>query len=718
VNWNSPPTTTLSTMSYYFISPTQTTYYCALVDDSSVPAPGSLAESPSAVFTIEPLLAVQSPALSTTSVEVTNPMYEGTPVTATITWSGGTGPFDVTLYQDLVSNACNPGDLTVVNTQGGSSNPLTGVSKSPASITFLAPNTVGTVWYCVTVTDQNTGQTVSSVIGTKLVTAPGIAGPVSVTSPVLNLFATGPPLAAPGTDVGQSESATAYVYWQGGTAPYTITLYSGSNPTSCSKDTTVVSVTSGTNPVTGYYPSAPLNNITTFFVFASPKTTTFYCAVVSDASNPASVASTGVVAWVNNPPLAVSLPLPYNVEAGEVTTITATATGGTAPYYFQWFIGSSCTAANAISGAPPSSVNPLHTGVLSAPTTFSVQVVDSSNGSPAASACATISIGMKNGPLMVAVYSSGLYAGTAYVVGTSQGENHELTILDSDSMSVIGHIPFTNTLTGNPLNLWGVAVTNTPYPLGWVTGTDSVTGAGVLCYFSPATNIEGGCFPVGNSPQGLAINGALAQVYVANNADNTVSVYDYTVNGITATLNVGPGPKQVAVDPNTNTVFVTDNLGNTLSVLVPSGASPFSWSVTTVPVGFKPWGVAVNPANDNVLVTNYGDGTVSVLNGFTYSTIATIKIGDSPRGIAIDSVANVAYVADYSSGAVSIINLATNTVSSTSIPVGSGPYGVAFFASPTDPTFPSLVFVTNNGSNTVSVINADTNTIVATIPVP
>jgi len=126
----------------------------------------------------------------------------------------------------------------------------------------------------------------------------------------------------------------------------------------------------------------------------------------------------------------------------------------------------------------------------------------------------------------------------------------------------------------------------------------------------------------------------------------------------------------------------------------------------------------VNPANDEVYVANQGDGTVTVLNGFTYNVITTIKIGDTPKGIVIDPTDNVAYVADNTAGTMTVINLATNTASSTTIPVQSGPYDAAYSMSPAAPTYPSLVFVTNNGSNTVSVINTATNTVVATIPVP
>src|ERR1700741_1853056 len=70
----------------------------------------------------------------------------------------------------------------------------------------------------------------------------------------------------------------------------------------------------------------------------------------------------------------------------------------------------------------------------------------------------------------------------------------------------------------------------------------------------------------------------------------------------------------------------------------------------------------------------------------------------------------LAYIANYGSNTVSVINTVTDTVIST-IPVGSGPYGVAI--SPDG----STVYVTNAVGNSVSVINTTSNIVIATIAV-
>src|SRR5262249_57828663 len=74
------------------------------------------------------------------------------------------------------------------------------------------------------------------------------------------------------------------------------------------------------------------------------------------------------------------------------------------------------------------------------------------------------------------------------------------------------------------------------------------------------------------------------------------------------------------------------------------------------------------------------------------------------------ALAQNAYITNRDANTVSVIDTTSNTVAAT-IPVGSGPVGVA--VSPDG----STVYVTNHGANTVSVIDPTSNTVAATIPV-
>jgi len=257
---------------------------------------------------------------------------------------------------------------------------------------------------------------------------------------------------------------------------------------------------------------------------------------------------------------------------------------------------------------------------------------------------------------------------------------------------------------------------------------------GVVCTVAMGTNTELGCYQVGTSPEGVAVNTSLGQVFVANNGDDTVTELsagtctptttcaayvapkvvvgqDYEVPTSTS-IPVGPGPMGVAIGLG-NDVFVSDNGGNTVSVLQQRTAT--SYTVTTVTVGFQPAGIAVDPATNDVWVANSGDGTVDVLAPSTYYTVtASIKVGDTPFGVTI--FGKNAYITMY--GTAQVLPISTSTyMPGTPITVLANPFGIAAFSSP-ETSLPSFIYVTNSGSNTVSVINPVTGAVVATIVVP
>jgi len=668
--------------------PGATTYYCAVVSDSSVPP--SVTESTSQVFTVEPLFAAQAPSLSSTLTEVISPQYEGIQLTITVTWSGGTGPFDVALYQ--TGTACVGGNGLVPT--GVSPNPQTGVKGPSTTFTIIAPNTSGTCSYYANITDDHTTVTSPS---TTLTIAPALTSvfacwdiTVCVSSPAAIYQ-------------GQTESLQIYSSWVGGSQPYTATLYTGSSPSAC---TTKVSSQSG------------ILGTSTIFSFTSPTANpAYYCVGIADSSTPASTGTSNVLQFSTTPSPVVSL-TGASIEAGQSATLAASNTSpGVTPDYYQWFIGSGCVASNAVTA--PSLSNSYNTGVLSAPTTYSVLMTDSSSGKPAETSCASATVSVSDGPMGVAAFNGGPFTGLAYVVCTSPSATQALCVIDSDSLSEVAVIPLN--LGGGGFVPQGV-VADSANNLVYVSGCQAVGTACGVIVVDPSTNSQVGqaytsaALGVGDNPQGLAVNTGLSLLYVADTGTNHVTVFDISTGIAPARIQyilVGAGPLGVAIDQTTYTAFVTDSLGNTVSVIQPG-----TYSVTTTTVGASPFGVAVNPANDNVIVTNSAAGTVSVLNGFTYNVIATIKIGDTPQGIDINTAANTAYVADASTGAVTVINLATFAPLASTIPVGAGPYGVAFLLNPANPSFPNLVFVTNNGPNTVSVINPATNTVIATIVVP
>lgn len=131
-----------------------------------------------------------------------------------------------------------------------------------------------------------------------------------------------------------------------------------------------------------------------------------------------------------------------------------------------------------------------------------------------------------------------------------------------------------------------------------------------------------------------------------------------------------------------------------------SGSLPVTATVTVTPVVIAAFAYIPNNNSNNV----------SVINTSTNTVVTTIPVGSGPYGVAASLDGSKVYIANDGDGNVSVINTATNTVTAT-VGVGTNPTCVA--VSPDG----SKVYVTNYNSNNVSVIDAATNTVVTTVGV-
>ena len=87
---------------------------------------------------------------------------------------------------------------------------------------------------------------------------------------------------------------------------------------------------------------------------------------------------------------------PSSIDSGKTSSLTATASGGSDGYTYQWYSGS-CPA----SGSAISSANPYTTPALTTTTTYCVVVTDSLGGTASASVTVTV-----NGAMTVSASAS------------------------------------------------------------------------------------------------------------------------------------------------------------------------------------------------------------------------------------------------------------------------------------------------------------------------
>ena len=264
--------------------------------------------SPSVAITVH--TALGTPTISPSSATLDS----GQTQTLTASASGGTTPYS---YQWYTGSGC------------------TTIISGATSSTYGASPT-STTTYSVKVTDSaSVPASTCSAVATLTV------------NPALNTPTISP--SNPSIDNGQSITLTASV--TGGTTPYSYQWYTGSG---C---TTIIS--GATSSTYG----------------ASPTSTTTYSVKVTDsATTPVSSCSTSSTVTVNPVLTTPSIsPSSATLDSGQTQTLTASASGGTTPYSYQWYTGSGCTT--IISGATSSTYGASPTST----TTYSVKVTDSAN---------------------------------------------------------------------------------------------------------------------------------------------------------------------------------------------------------------------------------------------------------------------------------------------------------------------------------------------------
>jgi YVTN family beta-propeller protein len=136
---------------------------------------------------------------------------------------------------------------------------------------------------------------------------------------------------------------------------------------------------------------------------------------------------------------------------------------------------------------------------------------------------------------------------------------------------------------------------------------------------------------VGETPGGIAVNARTDTIYVTGEVTNDVSVIDgRTCNARVTTgcrrlpvhVRAGLGARGIAVDEATDTVYVANTADNTVSVIDGSRCNAAIHAGCGRPpavagVGLSPRRVAVDEKTSTVYVTNAGSDTVTMLDGRT-----------------------------------------------------------------------------------------------------
>ncbi len=188
----------------------------------------------------------------------------------------------------------------------------------------------------------------------------------------------------------------------------------------------------------------------------------------------------------------------------------------------------------------------------------------------------------------------------------------------------------------------------------------------------------------------------------------------------------GSSASAAAVQTSTRFVYVANNSDNTISVYSENTASGQLQANNNyyyfVAAGINPISVTVDPTGQFAYVANFGSNNVSAYRidastGALTAVGAAVATGANPQSVTVDPTGQFAYVANYGSNDVSAYRIDASTGALTPIDCGGGIgcIGTNFAAglSPSsitvDPTG-RFAYVTNRFANNVAAYSIDAST--------
>ena len=267
------------------------------------------------------------------------------------------------------------------------------------------------------------------------------------------------------------------------------------------------------------------------------------------------------------------------------------------------------------------------------------------------------------------------------------------------------------------------ATNTTMYALN--AGTNSACpDTGSISTISTFTQTVNNTTCVGLHPTAMVQAPTNKFIYIINQGDNTVSVFDPSRNAVTGTITTAQGlgmnPVAIAVNQVGWIFIVTQGDGVNPGALDILGSSSTAVGAT-VPLGVQPTYAVVDPNRNRLYVANSGDNTVSVFdssnvmlaNSPAMPLLATVPVGTTPIGIAALGDGSKFYVANSGSNDVTVVSANSfSPLTTVPLPAGANPVWIA--AEPTS----TKVYVADQGTGETTIIQTSNNAAIKNIPSP
>ncbi len=135
-----------------------------------------------------------------------------------------------------------------------------------------------------------------------------------------------------------------------------------------------------------------------------------------------------------------------------------------------------------------------------------------------------------------------------------------------------------------------------------------------------------------------------SRLWIANQDNDSVSVFDAVTNTRLAEIAVGQAPRSVAIAPD-GRIWVVNNRAGTISVVSPTSLSVVQ--TLSLPFGSQPYGIVFAPTANRALVVLAGSGSLVALDGTSGTQLGMVAVGPNPRHVAIDGAGANAYVSRF-----------------------------------------------------------------------
>ncbi|MFW6141189.1 MAG: beta-propeller fold lactonase family protein [Candidatus Saliniplasma sp.] len=144
-------------------------------------------------------------------------------------------------------------------------------------------------------------------------------------------------------------------------------------------------------------------------------------------------------------------------------------------------------------------------------------------------------------------------------------------------------------------------------------------------------------FPVGGGPEGTAVHDESGLLYVANQKDGTLYVFDTENYEIQYKRRLGTTPVRIIFSPDEKYAFIPNRESDDVSVVQTDferDGEIVPWEMKRIPVGVWPGGVVFDESGEKAFVANNKTNDISVIDVEMLEEIGRIDAGIHPDGIA------------------------------------------------------------------------------------